>query len=204
MMLQPTRADIKLMLAKHQSRELGENQEYFPANRVTYPRSAAIVMPLVEIDSAWHLLYTLRTNELLEHSGQVSFPGGGREPRDATLTATALREMEEEIGVHPDDVVVFGALGNLSVVTGYSVRMIVGEIPWPYPLNINRQEVAQVFTIPLRWLSDLNRHTVRDHTYRGEILPVVYFDLYQGYQLWGASAEMTLRLLKALEMVPAV
>jgi len=68
-------------------------------------------------------------------------------------------------------------------------------------LKLNSDEVNSTFTIPLDWLAKKEHHFVKSRIYQGKEIPVIYFDLYDGYQLWGVSAEMTLTLLSALGMI---
>lgn len=164
-------------------------------------RPAAVMMPLLSYRGRWHLLLTHRSESLVEHRGQVAFPGGAREAGDRDLLWTALREAQEEIGVQPQDVTVFGHLGDMPIVTGYCIRPYVGEISWPYPIQVNRDEVENVFIVPLHWLTDPDHRTVRYRNYAGREIPVIFFDHYEGHQLWGASAEMTCELLRALDLV---
>jgi 8-oxo-dGTP pyrophosphatase MutT (NUDIX family) len=163
-------------------------------------RPSAILMPLLEYEGRWHLLFTQRSETLVEHRGQVSFPGGSKDHTDPDLCYTALRETKEEIGVAPKDVTVFGKLGQMPIITGYMVHMYVGQMPWPYDLQLNPDEVESAFIIPLRWLVDPDHRTIRYHSFAGREFPVIYFDLFEGHQLWGASAEMTLALLEALDL----
>lgn len=167
-------------------------------------RPAAVVIPLLVHEGHWHVLLTHRSEELVEHRGQVAYPGGASERADKDLQATALREMYEEIGIHPHDVRIFGHLGDMPILTGYLVRLFVGEIPWPYELAINPAEVESAFIIPLQWLVDPDHRTVQYRSYAGREFPVIFFDFYEGYQLWGASAEMTIALLDALNLVDKV
>lgn len=164
-------------------------------------RPAAVLIPLIEHDGNWYVLLTQRSNALNEHRGQVAFPGGAKETLDENLQWTALREMYEEIGVKPEDVQILGQLGDMPIITQYMVRMFVGQIPWPYPLEISPEEVESAFIIPINWLSDPNHHAFKVHSIVGRELPVIYFDTFDGHQLWGASAEMTLALLTALKPV---
>jgi 8-oxo-dGTP pyrophosphatase MutT (NUDIX family) len=136
-----------------------------------------------------------------EHRGQVAYPGGARDAQDNDLQETALREMQEEIGVNPEDVNVFGHLGDMPIITGYLVRPFVGQIPWPYPLEISSDEVESVFKVPLTWLADLNNHHVEYRSFAGREFPLILFEPFDGYRLWGASAEMTLALLSALRLI---
>ena len=164
-------------------------------------RPAAVIIPLLVHEGHWHVLLTHRSEELVEHRGQVAFPGGARERVDDDLQDTALREMHEEIGVDPQDVQVFGHLGEMPILTGYLVRLFVGQIPWPYELKINPAEVESAFIVPLNWLVDADHRTVQYRSYAGREFPVIFFDHFEGHQLWGASAEMTIALLDALGLV---
>ena len=56
------------------------------------------------------MVFTKRSDRMLHHRGQISFPGGGHEPKDASLLDTALRESDEEIGLNPSHVKVLGQL----------------------------------------------------------------------------------------------
>jgi len=155
---------------------------------------------MLESDGHWHVLLTQRSQELVEHRGQVAYPGGAREHQDENLQVTALREMYEEVGVNPRDVTVFGYLGDMPIITGYKVRLFVGQIPWPYDLEINYNEVESAFIVPVKWLADPDHRTIQYRSYAGREIPVIFFDHFEGYQLWGASAEMTLALLSALNL----
>lgn len=164
-------------------------------------RPAAILIPLIEYEEDWHVLLTQRSNALDEHRGQVAFPGGAMEALDENLEWTALREMHEEIGVKPEDVQILGQLGDMPIITNYMVRMFVGQIPWPYPLEISQDEVESAFIIPIKWLADERHRTIKYHSIAGREFPVIYFEPFDDHQLWGASAEMTLALLSALQPV---
>lgn len=162
----------------------------------TRVKCAAVLVPLVWQDDEWHLLYTRRTDKVESHKGQVSFPGGACDDGESTPEETALREVEEEIGIKPQDVRVLGRLANLITITYFRVTPVVGIVKWPAVFRVGEHEVARVFTIPLGWLanpsnrwqferSDLRRSLIAYHPYDGELL-------------WGATARMTVDFLKTL------
>lgn len=197
-MINLTRREIARAVQAYKTDFFRRYNDLYSADQLKHLRHAAVLMPLFEQEGEWHILLTKRADTLEEHRGQVAFPGGALESQDKDLRHTALREMQEEIGVNPADVHVFGHLGDMPVVTGYLVRPYVGQIPWPYDLNIFSDEVQSVFTIPLNWLADVQNRKEQLRSFADREFPVVYFDHYDGYQLWGASAEMTLALLEAI------
>ena len=164
-------------------------------------REAAVLVPFLRIDNAWHILYIRRTSfEGDRHSGQVAFAGGKRDDIDDSLLATALREAEEEIGLKARDVEVLGYINHHHTISEFQVRPYVASIPWPYELTPDGVEVARIFTIPLQWLADESNYRTehRQHPESQRPWPVVYYDRYDGELLWGATARMTLSLLEVL------
>jgi len=189
---------IASRITEYQVQQQTRFAEFFASEDVKELRSAAIIIPLLMFDAQWFVLLTHRSQNLTEHRGQVAYPGGAREFQDKSLEDTALREMFEEIGVCPQDVDVVGHLGDMPIITGYLVRLFVGLIPWPYVLQLNPDEVDSAFIVPLNWLINPKHRTIQYRSYTGREFPVIFFDHYEGHQLWGASAEMTLVLLSAL------
>ena len=164
-------------------------------------REAAVLVPFLRIDEAWHILFIRRTSfDGDRHSGQVAFAGGKREDTDESLLTTALREAEEEIGLVADDVEVLGYINHHHTVSEFQVRPYVATIPWPCDLQPDGVEVARIFTIPLRWLADDSNYRTehRQHPQSQRPWPVVYYERYDEELLWGATARMTLSLLEVL------
>ena len=124
------------VIRKNLRAEIQENA--FPSHLTP----AAVLLPLLYKDDVLHILLTKRTKTVKAHKGQVSFPGGVRDLDDESMLATALREAHEEIGLHPKDVEVLGALEPIETVTsGFIVYTFVGRIPYPYPF------VPQVYQV---------------------------------------------------------
>ncbi|MFT5220911.1 MAG: 8-oxo-dGTP pyrophosphatase MutT (NUDIX family) [Planctomycetota bacterium] len=165
-------------------------------------REAAVLVPFLRIDDAWHILYIRRSQfDGDRHSGQVAFAGGKREPEDESLLATALRETEEEVGIAASDVNVLGYINHHHTISEFQVRPYVGVVDWPYALTLETSEVAHAFTIPLSWLAEPGnyRSEERHHPDSNRSWPTVYFDHYDGELLWGATARMTLSLIDILK-----
>ncbi len=177
---------------------------YPEALRSSSPRPAAVLIPLVMGERGWEVIFIRRTEvEGDMHSGQVALPGGRRERDDDSLTAAALRETHEELGVQPKDVTVLGQLNEFIAISNYRVTPFVGTLPWPYPIRKDDREVARWFTIPLDWLVEPINHRVEKRTLPnglGEV-PVIFFKDYDGEMLWGLSARIITELLEVLGLI---
>jgi len=92
-------------------------------------REAAVIVPVIERDDGPALLFTKRADHLSDHPGQMSFPGGGREPEDEGLRITACREADEEVGMRRSELEFVGRLDDIETVTRYSVRPFVACAP---------------------------------------------------------------------------
>ena len=162
------------------------------------PRPAAVLIPMVKEHDGWHILFIRRTSVAGDiHSGQVAFPGGGLDQSDPSLTATALRETEEELGIQPQDVQILGRLNEFIAISNYRVTPFVGTLPWPYPIIQAEKEVARWFTIPLGWLADTRNRTIERRKLPnglGEV-GVIFFQEYDGETLWGLSARILTEFL---------
>jgi len=158
-------------------------------------REAAVLASVIDRESGPHILFTKRAEHLSDHPGQMSFPGGGREPEDASLEATARREADEEIGLKPEEVSIVGRLDDIRTITRYSVRPFVAEVP-DRTYEPSDGEVAEVAILPVSGLIDSENYQSerREHPHYGEIrLHYFYVD---GYTVWGATARMLVQLLE--------
>ena len=122
-------------------------------------QDAAVLAALFERDGELHAVFTRRRGDLRIHAGQVSFPGGRREPGDADLVATALREAHEEIGLDPAAVTVLGALHPTpTVVSDIAIYPVVGLIAAPASSWVlATAEVEAVIEAPLAQLEATHR-----------------------------------------------
>jgi len=160
---------------------------------------AAVLLPLYGWPDEPGLVFTERRADLRRHAGEISFPGGRRDPEDADLSATALREAQEEIGLDPAAVELGEALPSTSTfVSGYRIHPFVGHIPHPGELGLepNPAEVETLLTFSLEVLREsyamrrLLRHGVPLHTPTYEI---------ESHLIWGATARILGDLLNRLQ-----
>ena len=115
-------------------------------------REAAVLAPLFwRAGEPWVYL-TMRPKTMRKHPGQISFPGGEKDPADLTPLHPALREANEELGIPPEQVEVLGMLGAMPTVTSYYVTPFVGVVPAELRLTPNPAEVGELIEAPLRRL----------------------------------------------------
>lgn len=178
-----------------------------PANvSIPYPhqmwriKTSAVLVPFLEEETGWKILYTQRSDQVADHRGQVSFPGGQGEAGDSGPLQTALREAGEEIGINPEAVRALGILDPVDTRTSFRIWPVVCVLKWPVPLVPSLPEVREVFFVPVEWLmqpENLSRRPVE--LTGGQTQPqTLFFEPYQGHIIWGATAAITLRLMEIL------
>lgn len=172
------------------STDIREKLERVDLRRIGQPGigQAAVLMAISMPAGTPHFVLTRRTETVATHKGQISFPGGVREPGDTSLIETALRETREEIGVPAETVEVLGEFHDYRAVTGFVVRPVVGLIRGPARFVPFEPEVAYVLEVPLSFFRDAEP-VVRERLVLGEPAKVYYYD-YRGENIWGLTARM--------------
>ncbi|SEK73952.1 ADP-ribose pyrophosphatase YjhB, NUDIX family [Roseovarius nanhaiticus] len=156
-------------------------------------RPAGVLVPLLTTSNGPRILLTQRSSALKQHPGQIAFPGGKQDEGDADVTAAALREAQEEIGLDPSNVEVLGHLPVHETVTGYVVTPVIARVRAPFTPIPEAGEVAEVFDVPLPHLLDPKMFQIEGRYWRGT-LRRYYAVPYGPYYIWGATA----RMLRAL------
>jgi 8-oxo-dGTP pyrophosphatase MutT (NUDIX family) len=160
---------------------------------------AGVLVPLYVRDGTLHAVLTLRHDDLRHHPGQISFPGGRRDPADPDLVHTALREAHEEIGLDPAAVELLGALQPASTfVTDFAVYPFVGLIPPTQRFTKAPSEVEAVLELSIPDL--IASYSRRTLTRAGRSFRTDCYDL-DGHLVWGATARILADLLDRLALI---
>lgn len=183
------------------------HKHMMPAHRGQFPDagdpSEAGVLVLVYPDkrSELQLVLTLRDDSLRGHSGQVSFPGGRRDPEDHSFSATALRETCEELGICDNSVKIIGELSKIYIPpSNFNVYPTVGYMTDTPEFRPNPQEVAEVFSVSLHDLLDSRFKREEDWLFQGFTVRIPFY-AFQGHKVWGATAIMLSELEHRLRFV---
>jgi 8-oxo-dGTP pyrophosphatase MutT (NUDIX family) len=170
-----------------------------PGTRSVSPLTpAAVLIPLIVHMDKTTVLLTQRTEHLAKHPGQISFPGGHMEDVDGTPEETALRETEEETGLHRRHIDVIGRLDDYETRTGFRVTPVVAMVTPPFDIKPDPHEVAEAFEVPLAFLLDPVNHQRHSHIYEGTKREF-YAIPFNEYFIWGATAGMLINLYEVLE-----
>ncbi len=156
------------------------------------PAHASVLIPLVQRERL-HVLLTLRPTHMNSHSGQIAFPGGKADLEDVDAVATALREAQEEVGLEPQFVEVLGTLPVYTTGSAFIVTPVVALVQPSVHLQVNADEVADVFEVPLDFLMDPANHRHHVVDWAGEQrswLSMPYSDGGTERFIWGATAGM--------------
>lgn len=169
-------------------------KKYRPKS-IFYPtdlKEAAVLIPIINKTEP-ELLLTVRANHLSTHSGEVAFPGGKREPKDATLQQTALRETAEEIALPAQRVNVIGILQTHVSKYHIKVTPFIALIDDNFDYQPNIHEISTIFTVPLSFFKkDPQLPTSQIDSLNREWYAPCYN--YQQYKIWGLTAIMIAEL----------
>lgn len=176
-----------------EARQLSPNFTSVPPDA----RPAAVLMLFSEGARGPEVLLTERAATMRNHPGQISFPGGKSDPGDVDAAATALREAEEEIGLDPTTVDVFGELPTLWLPpSNFAVTPVLAY--WREPLSLKPVSDLEVVTVlhqPIGELMDpANRFSVEHPSgWKGPA-----FEVGLTMPLWGFTAGVIARLFETV------
>jgi 8-oxo-dGTP pyrophosphatase MutT (NUDIX family) len=159
---------------------------------------AAVLVPLLiaTAPEPLHVVLTRRRADLRRHAGEIAFPGGRRDPDDADLAATALREAHEEIGLAPESVELIGELPAISTfATNYLIHPFVGLIEPGQRWLLSPREVDAVLELPI---GAIEQSRTRAEIERRGITFETDAYVLDGNLIWGATFRILADLLERL------
>jgi 8-oxo-dGTP pyrophosphatase MutT (NUDIX family) len=158
--------------------------------------SAVLFSIIPHKNKPYELILIKRTSRKDDrHSGEMSFPGGKSELQDNTLTDTAIRECEEEIGVPRENIRILGCLHDFPTMTRFIISPFIGLIDKDEKLVKDEREVQDIVKVPIDFFFQSKNFREQAWDFAGKKFPVYYFNYRdpekkQKYTIWGATAHM--------------
>ena len=148
------------------------------------------------------ILYTVRSDEMPSHKGQISFPGGKQSEGESEFDC-AMRETHEEVGIEENNLTIVGSMPLYpSLISKFFITPVIAYFKKPFDLKnvkINPREVNEVFRAPISELLTEGCFLKTDRTFQGISYPLYEF-LYNDYRIWGITAHLTFNLLTRLKL----
>jgi coenzyme A diphosphatase NUDT7 len=182
--------------------------------------SAAVLVPLIWQNDQIAVLFEVRSTQLSWQPGEICFPGGRIEAEDGSPQVTAVRETQEELALSVTEIQVLGPLEEIISSIGVRLHPYVGFLSPLEPITPSKNEVAEVFTVPLEFL--LHNEPIIGHMEMGtrplenfpySLLPEyskewrsrkayqVLFYKYEKYVIWGLTAQVLQEFLEICKTI---
>jgi 8-oxo-dGTP pyrophosphatase MutT (NUDIX family) len=159
---------------------------------------AGVLLLLYEEGGELRLLLTRRTERVLHHRGQISFPGGEQHPGES-VEATALRETEEELGLDLGAVRILGRLTPLYIPSSnYCMYPTVAYLPVRPVFAPQADEVAETIEVPVAHLMEPKNRGRMDWTIGARKVDAPFYE-FLGHKIWGATAMVLAEFLAVLD-----
>jgi len=189
-----------------------------PASRMEKmpKKKYAILIPLVEKKDSLQLVFQIRASHLKKQPGDICFPGGKVEVIDPSHMAAAVRETSEELGIHPDTITDVYPLDYM--IDTVAIYPFVGKLEQPDTIQVNSDEVAEVFTVPLSFFlenppathyvkltpqpaDDFPYHLIeggKDYKWYDRKLDIPFYQ-YEDKVIWGLTARILQQFIETLK-----
>lgn len=195
--------------------QLNQSQSIFIGEKTAFRSS--VLIPLVQVDGEWHVLFEVRSFTLRKQPGDISFPGGQIDSTDSGPLEAALRETYEELGVDPKSINMVGPLSPYIASPSFVVYPFVATLKMDQ-INYNTDEVEEVFTVPVKWLLNYEpyMHLVSvkpvpsadfpfdkiangtQYQWRARSMEEWFFD-YEKYTIWGLTARILKHFIELIK-----
>ena len=155
-------------------------------NTINVKLSAVLILLFFENDD-WNFFLTKRSQNVNNHKGQISLPGGVHEENES-LQETAIRETEEEIGIPSQDIQLIGSLSPFYVpVSNFKISPFVGWMEKKPQVKAFDREVEKVFSISINKFILESTQKIKYDKLNGEMVKIPYFDI-DNEMVWGATS----------------
>jgi 8-oxo-dGTP pyrophosphatase MutT (NUDIX family) len=152
------------------------------------PRQGGVALLLYQHQGSWFFPLMKRRQYPGIHSGQISLPGGKKEPGDRSLSETALRESREELGLELNSGQIVGSLSELYIIAShFNILPVVALMDDRPSIKPDKREVEYTITASIDQLLQQDKVRRKELLVRGYSISAPYFDI-ENQVVWGATA----------------
>ena len=154
------------------------------------------VMALFAFKDTLELLFIQKADvEGYPWRNQMAFPGGHMDEQDASTLETALRELEEEMGIPAQDVRLMGSLGHFQTINHKDIEAFTGAWNTKGEILFDPTEISRVMSIPFAYLTKLHR----ERGYAGRLPDIIELTYpYEDVVIWGVTAKILHHLIEVV------
>lgn len=200
-------SELKLKLNNYKDSEKILSSSFINKNNCKYyifPKrfKRAAVLCLIETNKkGLNILLTLRSKQLSNHPGQISFPGG-KVNDEESLYDCALRETEEEIGLKNKNINILGELDMYLSGSNFLIKPVIGCINKNYKISLNKEEVEKVIYFPIKHLFKKENFKSKFYIDNNKNKKMFYYDInWKNHRIWGTTAIILVHLSKIISSV---
>lgn len=161
-----------------------------------FKNSAIVFLIIPYKDRPYDLVLIRRTKSKTDkHSGEMSFPGGKFDPKlDKSYLDTAIRELEEELGISYDKVTVLGSIDDHLTPKGFIITAFVAFINQETKMVKQESEVSEIVKIPITFFANQNNFRERTYKLKDDLIGVGKFNYFstdnKKYVIFGATSHI--------------
>jgi len=173
---------------------LSMSHEYFTNSAVGF-----LLIPYK--DKPYDLVLIRRTKSNTDkHSGEMSFPGGKFDPKlDKSYLDTALRELEEELGIPGNQVDVLGCIDDHLTPKGFIITAFVAFITPDIKMVKQESEVHEIVKIPITFFANKENFKERTYKLKEDLIGVGKFNYFspenKKYVIFGATSHLIVKYI---------
>ena len=160
---------------------------------------AAVLFPLIEKNNELKVILTTRSKDLPSHPGQVCFPGGKLEKTDKNIIECAKRESFEEVGIKSDQINLLGQLDDCITGTNFKVTPVIGLIDSNYIPVLQKNEVADIFEVPLDYFIEKNNQKIEYANYKNKSYSYYQYN-WKNKKIWGSTARIIVNFCEIMNL----
>ena len=163
--------------------------------------SAIVFLIIPYKDKPYDLVLIRRTKRTSDkHSGEMSFPGGKFDRAlDTSYLDTALRELEEELGIPRSKVSILGSIDDHLTPKGFIITAFVATISQDTNMVKQENEVSEIVKIPITFFADKKKFRERTYKLKDDLIGVGKYKYLspdnKKYVIFGATSHIIVNFI---------